>query len=273
MLDLAETRFQCGGQQSVLCSDLTDARGLTRALFDDDMQAVILSGSSLLTRALQRIAPNDNGAHGSPAQYAKWISKVTKVAGAVGAYAVTYSNDQGSDPELVKEAHDARKQAVESLIEAMTDRSNRPGEWVFSFGLNPGLVAAGFQYAAGEDKKNFMPPQLSVPLGLGLDKLPNTSDDGPLAVGQHFQFTLMDPAQLIAYDKSAQVTERRWDTFLTIGLQYGLIIGTPSQPFMIGADARWAPSLFPQEDAGKVKSGALRMGLFASYYVPVFDLN
>ncbi len=75
-----------------------------------------------------------------------------------------------------------------------------------------------------------------------------------------------------------------------VALQIGWLIGSPSVPFVVGVEGRWAPSLFTETPASAVTGnmmtanmmasqnqvpvgGAWRIGLFVAYYIPFFDFN
>lgn len=75
--------------------------------------------------------------------------------------------------------------------------------------------------------------------------------------------------------------ELSWYDVVSLGGQVGFILGSPEHAFVVGVEARWAPTLFertPGMDSmgtaeNATESGVLRYGVFASYYVPLFDFN
>lgn len=252
------------------CSYVRDMRVLMQGIVDEDATRILLSGSALITRGLDKVGEKAR----TDAQRVA-LKKTLAVAGALTTYASTYTTADGkTETQNAEQLHDARKKAIEGLIDATTQRSDRGGEFVASLGVNPGFVLSGYQRLPKAGTENqYMPPQLSLPIGLAFQWLPNTKDNEKWKIGHHIQFAAADLGQFIAIAQDGTVSEARWDSFLMAGLQYGVIIGTPSNNFMIGVDARWSPTVFTKSGDATDGGGALRAGLFASYYVPFFDLN
>jgi hypothetical protein len=92
--------------------------------------------------------------------------------------------------------------------------------------------------------------------------------------GIHAGAFVADVAQYASYDSDGTTTDPRWDTAFAIGTQLGVVLGSIADPFVVGLDARYAPTLFSDTTSSEpVSGGTLRIGLFASYYVSLFDLN
>lgn len=271
--DVLEQRL-CHRQASLYCADLQDIRRMFHAVVDGDTVRVLLASGALFDRAFAR-ALADLDAKGRPTTHQSAnLRKFLRVATAMTAYASTYATGTDGSGEHAKESHDARKKAIEGLIDAATERGGRGGQVVLSLGINPGLGLSGYQHLpkrAPEDQ--YLPPQLSLPMGVAVQVLPPNKDGDRVALGHHVQVSVIDLGQFVATTKDAELNKPRWDSFLMVGAQYGLIVGTPSHNFMFGADVRWAPTLFAENGDPANGAGAIRVGGFASYYVPFIDLN
>ena len=110
-------------------------------------------------------------------------------------------------------------------------------------------------------------PQLALPLGLFLQRKWR-------CVGLHLGAFLADVAQYVAYQKDGETTDVRWDTGIALGGRVGMLVGSMADPFVLGLDVRYAPTLFSTAASSEPASGGtFRIGAFVSYYVPFFDLN
>ena len=198
------------------------------------------------------------------------LHKVTSLVGALTAYAASYATDLKGDPSKEAQAHDARKKAIESLIDANTDRTGKGGKVVFSLGTAVG--ASYGQRWANAPNQDATVPGLSLPMGFALQVLP--SRDQPLA-GFHLQVSLVDLGQFLTYNQTnSAIAPPRPDAPFMVGGELGWLIGTPSNGFVLGVDARYAPTALAVTQADKsTKMGAAFLGGFAAYYVPFFDFN
>ncbi|MCC6653493.1 MAG: hypothetical protein IT348_20245 [Candidatus Eisenbacteria bacterium] len=225
---------------------LTDVRLLASALIRNDLPKVIAVGSRFL---------GDSSS-----------TNLTRVAGTVAAYAATFETPAKTGEER-KQRYEARKELVSDLIDSLTDRAERGGEFIVSVGSVPGLMIGG-QKTKDADWQ-LPPPQLALPTGLALQLLP--TDTGP---GLHLAFSGLDLAQFAATDNDGQLSDPSWASALTVALQAGFLIGQPSSSFFVGADARYSPGILaPSGDPTKSGGGAYRVGLLVGYYVPLLDLN
>lgn len=261
---------------------LKNLRMTAAGLIDRDVVPTMLGLTELLKLPLYRL--REGGGWSDPHRRLNLaLVKANQVLTALGSYAATYANP--GDTIAVNAQHAARKKAIESLIDATTRRTNRDGEWVASIGASVGFYG-GVQWIRSEPgcysdaKPCAMVPQLSLPMGLALQYLPDRRDatkQDPLRarrvwMGWHLQVSAIDLGQFIALDGRAKLTENiRWADFVTAGLQTGLIVGTPDTNFLLAADFRWLPTAFSSADGDS--AGAFRLGLTLSYYVPFFDLN
>lgn len=211
------------------------------------------------------------------------LAKALQMISAVTAYASTYVSTNADD---IKQRHEARKKAIEDLVDSATSRTERSGDWIVSVGGNVGASLVGGQYLVSRPGLDLALPQLSLPLGVAVQKLARGNrcgDQGSVAcryLGFHLQISPIDLGQFVSYDGNFQITSTRWANFVTAAVQAGALIGPPSSPFMVGLDLRWAPTLFTQAEAQAdpmappaERGGAFRFGLFFGYYVPFFDFN
>jgi hypothetical protein len=226
---------------------LLGARLLFAAMLEDDAFSFALQIGEVveITARGQKVSP-----------------KVKALLTAILAYAQTYRKDppEGEDPA------EKRKEVIEALVTAATDRSQRAGDWIASLGVNAGFIALGIESVDGDAR--VLVPQLALPFGVFLQR---KSEDYP---GFHTGAFFADVAQYAAFDKDGETTDVRWDTAVALGVQLGIILGSIADPLVIGVDGRYAPTLFSEAASSDPASGgAFRLGLFASYYVPFFDFN
>jgi hypothetical protein len=231
------------------CRQIEAITELLVAIAEDDHTKALASATALVRQLVPRIPPE--------------LTKGAQLIGSVVSYAEVYAASKGQDP---KEARDARKKALEGLIDAATDRSGRGGAWVLSLGSNVGFSAT--RTAPRATIEDSWAPQLRVPLGLALDELPLDSKSG-WRVGFHTGITIGDLGQFAAIGKDGQVDDVRWNDFLSPGVEVGAIFGSPTRAFNLSFHVEYAPALFPKDDKG----GAVRFGLSLGYYIPFFDLN
>lgn len=222
------------------------------------------------------------------------IAKYTALLTAIVAYAKTFekSDSPGSDEQkaaLAAERRQQRKEALEGLIDATTDRSNRGGEWVAAVGANLGYLGLGTQRLQkapdGESRHQRMGAQLALPLGVSFQKLPRSEGGWTRVFGFHSMLTLVDIGQYVAWDDEVAEVDTDWADLASPGLQVGLAVGRPDNFFTIGGHVSYAPNLYdvdmevlvdPNTNKTRIETeevGALRYGVFFQYFVPLFDLN
>lgn len=204
--------------------------------------------------------------------------KVSILLTAIASYAGTYAKAEDATPEQLRAT---RTEALEAMIDAATVRSNRHGDFVWSLGIPVGFIAGG-QLLSGEAKPAGMAPQLSIPFGVAVQMLPGRrfaagkTENDRLGAGFHVMLTAIDLGQYASYDPDGEINRPRWDSLFAPGAQLGLILGTPEHNFIVGADLRYAPTLFANTGSvnldGKT-AGALRFGGSLSYYVSFFDFS
>lgn len=262
-----------------LAALLKDVRLIMLGIVDQDVQPVLLGAGRLIRRAGVDLCHQEETAENKaeralvcdgklPAE----LSRATHLMAAVTSYARTYSDSVKADPRQLEAAREARKNAIRSLVLATTDRTQRDGEQIVSLGIAVGSALGGLQ-AVGENDAEWLLPQLSLPIGVALQRLPDSRGAGcERWSGWHLQFSFADLGQYVTYNKDGDVTDARWDTALMLGLQAGWLLGNSRDQLLIGADLRYSPTLFKPrgQEAG---GGAFRAGVMAAYYVPFFDFN
>lgn len=186
--------------------------------------------------------------------------KVIQLLGAVASYAAVYGQTKDADP---KAAREARKQALEGLIDQATDRHGRDEDTIVSLGSNVGLSAAwtgGLRSGWGD-----VEPGVRVPLGVTVDLKPV----GPVAF--HVGVLFVDLGQFVHRDDMDELKPVHWDDFVSPGLEVGFALPRLlDRKLNVSLHAAFAPSL-PQSDPSK--SGVWRYGISIGYYVPFFDFN
>ncbi len=291
-------RLQCGKRPLDCRNDkgflmLQTLRPIVRALAERDVATVLTKSGELVHQYLNAHCTKED--ESKCRDYLGTLHRATELIGVIAAYAATFE-DKAQGEEAAKAAREARKRAIESLIDAATDRREREGDWIASLGANVGF-GAGWQRVRSDSVDRFgeterMGLQLGLPMGIALQKLPSGKKgrnvpgwNRPFAwigrlrckwCGLHLQLSLVDLGQFLA-TKDGELNHLSWRDFATMGGQVGIIVGKPTTPFVAGVDLRWSPSLFPDTDEMGTqmneKQGAIRLMVFASYYVPFFDLN
>jgi hypothetical protein len=290
-------RLACRGPAE-RCRDDKNARmlqtlhAIVHAMLQHDVGTVLVETSHLVEQYLL------DGSPPGTAQTTKALHKATALIGAIAAYASTFDSN-AEDADALAAAREARKRALESLIDTATDRSGRHGDTLVSIGANVGFSVLGHQWLRDTGGPGFVDffdgefqsLRLQLPMGIAVQHVLDREDreegllcNKNIGCGFHLQLSLVDLGQFLASSEGEfkEVTPR---DFVTVGLQAGFIVGSPSMPFVIGADVHWAPSLFPRTYTEKMpcgddgtcdsttQSGAIQLGFFVSYYVPFFDIN
>lgn len=209
------------------------------------------------------------------------IKRALNLIGAVTSYLQVYDETKSSDPA---EAKEARKRAIEGLIDSATDRTGRGGKWIFSLGVSAGATG-GIRWNPSADRGPFvsrydayegrLASQWRIPLGFALQRIPF---DGR-HTGYHFALTLADLGNFLRADDNAD--DIKWNDFLQLGLQAGVTVGTKKHAIVFAIDASWSPGTYGRKvvinDAGRDRfeqlDGSFALGLTAAYYLPIFDLN
>lgn len=265
-------------------TSLSDLQEIVERLIDRDYVRALGQSIDLAERL---VCPPDRSKDCKPRQA---LRKAAQLLGAVASYARTYDETKSLDPA---EARKARKQALEALIDAATDRRGREGDAIWSLG-SPVGISIGARWTAGEADKTYQSEraafyedtdlgfQWRVPLSVVWQRLPKRGEciinnrwfRG--TCGTHLALSVADLGQL-----ARSGDDLRWSDFLGVGLQAGVLLGNAKHSAVVAAELTWAPGLYEREvkiktDAGtetRTLSGAFTAGVALAYYVPFFDLN
>ncbi len=248
---------------------LTALGNIISGVLEQEIQMVLTGGGRFVTHGLA--SATSKPIDGSATTY---LRKFTAVTGAIASYAQSYAaNGEALDDKQAKAQREARKRAIESMMELTTSRSARAGDFIASLGIMPGVSVFGGQAGPGvkDDGVNKLQyAQLALPTGIALQWLPKASS----CLGWHLQVSFVDLAQFVSFDGSARpsMNSLTWADFVLVGLQGGILLGnSPNALFFLGADLRYAPTLSFQDPPGK--QGVFRGSFNVGYYVPFFDFN
>ncbi|MGN6106190.1 MAG: hypothetical protein ACTHU0_13870 [Kofleriaceae bacterium] len=210
------------------------------------------------------------------------VNKALELIGAVASYVQTY---EATKSLSVEEARHARKQAIESLIDAATDREGREGDVVYSIGSPVGF-AAGLRVAPGSSADygsklgaydGGFGFQWRLPLAITRQRLPGADE----ICGSHLALWIADLGQFTRTRAPGSQDDITWKDFLGIGVQGGFVLGSSRHSVVLALEASWAPGLYARDVTIRTASttttervaGAFTAGLTLAYYVPFFDLN
>jgi hypothetical protein len=209
--------------------------------------------------------------------------KPLELAASIASYVSTYRETKDKDAGV---ARDLRKKALEGLIDAATDRSNRPGNWIVSVGASVGfsggwrrLVTAP---ASGVDATQQL-RDVRLPLGFSVQSMP--ASGSRLGWGWYGMLGVADLAQFVSSPIERTTTamnettttsidsETTWSDFVAIELQLGFRFGSARVPLTAGFDIYYRPrARFEIEDTTR-STPILHIGGFIGFNVPFFDLN
>jgi len=193
----------------------------------------------------------------SDAKYQQDHRRAFLLIGSLVQYAATYA---GQTTANAQQLQDQRTKILESLTEAMTDRSAREGDNIWSFGGS--LRVVGGVRVGGANPAVLSP--LSLPLGFGFDHV------GGDTASIHLEFSPVDLGQYIAYDNKTEVkTPKVADAVspsVTIAAGWGR-----SMPLILGATFGYSPSF--RLDPNKDTRGTFNLGATLGIYVPLIDMN
>lgn len=263
--------------------------GSLRAFLDmlvrDDGTMAVAEIASTLSGAVNDYCAARKQLHGSSGACpvpvkSESIERAFEIVGALVSYGTSYrasTSAEGEDSAKLAEFRaEQRKQAMAALIDVLTDRSNRSGDWVTSFGASVGLARSWIDMRAPDDTsenaggstENELPLRLDT--GLSIQYLP----DG-LSPGAHFQLSFLDLAQyaaLRAGEGSDDIENADADvrTALIFGASGGILFGNPSLPFLFSAFVGYAPWLRFDAEQGR---GAYVTAFSVGIYVPFIDFN
>lgn len=253
-LDLAKTR----------CSDtdcttgINSLRDVAIGLIDADYLRAIGGASALVTQL-----GLDKKIKGNPLE----------LLSSAASYIETYTTTQNVD---ATKAHDLRKQALEGIIDAATDRTNRAGDTVVSLGASVGFTVGDAYVVHGVKDHNSTLHDLRLPLGVTVQHLPGDDESG--WHGWFLHASLADLAQFVSSPLSDTKRDQKvtWSDFVSPGLQLGWRLGSPRVPVVIAADVSWLPRVTLSDPTGAmpdVTTSVFHIGVLVGFNVPFFDLN
>jgi hypothetical protein len=223
---------------------------IAEALIDDDYSTA-LNGFVRLAGKLR------------PGQVPRPIGKIVQLIGAVSSYAATYKATKDEDP---KAAREARKQALESLIDSATDRKGRDDERIFSIGSNVGLSMTWTEGFNVEDGRGKVEPSVRVPLGFSVD----FSECYGVALRGGVQ--LADLGQFVRRGSDDKLDDVRWSDFVSPGVEVGFAIPKLDRALNLSLHVAYAPTIAAGTGM-TARDGVWRYGVSLGYYVPFFDFN
>lgn len=246
---------------------LETLRELVNAVSDEEPERAARAAASFLVKVIgdeeSRCEKDDScdSLYVSP----EGVRRTFGVVNALLAYASSYRDaPEGSDAtgraELERLQTEERKEAMNQLIDAATDRSDRGGTWVVSLGTGVALSHGWFDPRQGSDRKGY---GLSLPTGLAVEFLPKH------VLGFHAQAVAFDLSQYAVAPEGDDI-EPEATSAIFPGVRAGVLLGESDIAGVLGAGIGYAPRARFTDGAEK---GMLRVEVFAGVYVPFFDLN
>jgi hypothetical protein len=204
-------------------------------------------------------------------------AKQVKVLSALTSFLKTYGQTQALTPEDAAQIREARKKSISSLIDLLASREERPGQWIASLAVNPGLAGAWqFKRGADDDKgsEGTALLRLNLPVGLSLDCFDKLRKN----FGFHGSVFVLDLGQYAeaATKKRQGVPEPEFETALAFGVQAGLLLNSVEDPINLSVDVRYSPATgvrTNQPDDLTPEPGRVSLGLTLSYLIPLIDFN
>ncbi len=200
--------------------------------------------------------------------------KPVELLATIATYVQTYRDTQGKDP---KEAHELRKQALEGLIDAATDRTNRDGDTIISLGASVGFAVGESHlfYGVPRDQDDKWLHELRLPLGVTVQHLTGPAESWYRGWFAHV--SIADLGQFASSPVTGNTTttqQTTWSDFVSPGLQAGFRFFNRRTPLLVGADASFVPRLtLENPDGSRYRTSIFRVGLFVGFNVAFFDLN
>jgi len=240
---------------------------LTRAIVDgalaNEVQPVLSGAARLLAEGAMSVGQRAEQEFGAMA----------RILGGLGSYAATYAGGDSTDPKQSQAQREARKKALESLIDSAVDRENRTDRWLV--GLGGSLELAGGWRFIGKQTKAAGP--WSLKLGVSLD-LPRFT--WPFKAwwprNVHLQANIVDLANYLSLEGD-KMHDFNWKDVLSPSLTVGLAWGSPALPWLVSTTVGYTPGYeVPVESRGADQSktsGTLYVMFGIGIYVPLWDWN
>ncbi len=268
--DVQQTRLAPGGtgpdpdrQKRLVVINWT--RTVLLAAIDADMPHLISALATLARDSLIAPCTSDECAD---------RTKTAALLSGIAAYSLAYADGPANATEAEKlqflqAQRTARKEALESIIDAATDRRNRGGDRVWSLATAVGAVFPVLPQGEGTPGTFQNTLQLQVPMGVAWQRLPGKGWKGGFPF--HLMFTFLDLGNYVTKDRSTNESPD-WRAMFFPGLQAGIPLSrSPSNFFVFGGSVSYSPR-FSTTSSSNVRS-AWHCGLFTSFFLPLWDLN
>jgi hypothetical protein len=196
------------------------------------------------------------------AEYQKKRARAFLLLGSLVQYSASYAGQSTDD---AAERHEQRTKILESLTEAMSDRTARDGDDIWSFGGSfRGVAGARF----GAKRPALLSP-LGLPLGVAFDHVSEGSSGS-----FHFELSPFDLGQYVAFDDRGVVRTPKFADAVSPSVTVGVGWGR-SLPLVLGATCGYSPAfeLAPAKPGEKAERGSVNAGVTLGVYVPLVDLN
>ncbi|HET6333478.1 MAG TPA: hypothetical protein VFG30_09715 [Polyangiales bacterium] len=247
-------------------------RGIASALQGNDVTAALVELERVFEIAISENCKHQVGNTCTVPVKTSQLRRGFRVLTAVATYGASYRRPDGDKDvaELEKMRAEERRKAMETLIDSVTDRSDRADEWIYSFGTNVSLggelrivPASGINNYA-----NKLP--LSLRMGLAAQSVPGPDS----SVGSHYMISILDLAQYASVGGGAsegnKVADPEITTALRLGGEVGLLLGKASFPLVATLQFAWIPRvLYEDQRAHSEWSAGIGLGVF----VPFIDFN
>jgi hypothetical protein len=196
------------------------------------------------------------------AEYQKTHKRAFLLLGSLVQYSASYVGQSADD---AAERHDQRTKILESMTEAMSDRTARDGDDIWSFG--------GSFRAVGGARLGAKKPALLSPVGLPLGVAFDHVSEGKSGTF-HFELSPFDLGQYVAFDDRGVVRKPKFADAVSPSVTVGIGWGR-SMPLVLGATCGYSPSfeLAPATAGQKPERGSVNVGVTLGIYVPLVDMN
>lgn len=196
------------------------------------------------------------------AEYQQTHKRAFLLLGSLIQYSATYAGQTADDAE---QRHEQRTKILESLTQAMSDRTARDGDDIWSFG--------GSFRAVGGARFGAKKPALSSPVGLPLGVAFDHVSEGSSGTF-HLEVSPFDLGQYVAFDNRGVVRTPKFADAVSPSITLGVGWGR-SMPLVLGATCGYSPAfeLAPAKPGQKAERGTVNVGVTLGIYVPLIDMN
>jgi len=258
---------------------LRTLRGVAAALQGGDVTTVVVDlGKVLETAVTDECERQGAGKKCRLPVTSAQLRKGFRILSALAAYGASYRKaEDGEDSgELEKLRAEEREKAMESLIDSVTDRSERHSEMIFSLGANV-AISAEYRWVPGGGLDYWNRVPLSMPVGIAFQRLPNQGTTFLGRPGGHVMLSVLDLTQYATVggepedknDAKLSAPEPEFGTALRLGVEVGLLFGEPSFPITACVNTAWIPHVNYDGDERDEWSFGGSVGVF----IPFIDFN